>query len=164
MSTESLNEKQKMLEAQAIQVNEMVQTILATHCSELDAYVAAIREQWIGQNQQPADAQIDDVIVKIPLFLYGAGSILERLGIEEDLAKLNKANRHNAALLESVGTVVEKSAKAENAVTEDVVIHLAYKGAYKQMQQKFTIALELLNSAKKIQHKRIAEMNLGGGR
>ena len=94
------------------------------------------------------------------MYLYRTTGIKESLATKEDLAKIIKDRAYNEALLKSTGTVVERQANADNAIANDKLAYLAYNTAYKTIQGKFDMALELLNSAKKIQNARISERDL----
>lgn len=162
MDHTSLNNKNSIVVQYANQVNELVNMILSDYCQELDLYITSIYNRWIVNNEIPNDEQLNDIVMKIPLYLYYNNSLQEKLGSSEDLAKIIKDDTYNKALLKATGTVKEKEAVADIAILEDKIIHIAYNTAYKQIQQKFNLALELLNSAKKLQAVRMNERDLTG--
>lgn len=163
MDSNILNQKRDTLMQYSKQVNDLVDAILLDYCKELDDYVTRIYQKWIVEKEIPNDEQLNDIVMKIPLYLYYNSTLQEKLGSDEDLAKIIKDDAYNKALLKATGTVKEKEATADTVIVEDKIIHVAYNTAYKQIQQKFNLALELLNSAKKLQGVRISERDLTRG-
>ena len=162
MDLSVLSQKKDILTEYSKEVNHLVDEILEDYCKELDEYITRIYQKWIVDKDIPNDEQLNDIVMKIPLYLYYNNTIQERLGSAEDLAKIIKDDAYNKALLMATGTVKEKEATADTVIVEDKIIHVAYNTAYKQIQQKFNLALELLNSAKKLQGVRMNERDLTG--
>lgn len=141
-------------------INDIANLILADYTLDLNEYIDSIYQKWIINKEVPSDSELDDIISMIPLYLYRAVSVKESLATKEDLAKVIKDKAYNEALLKGTGTVAERQANADNSITSDKLAYLAYNTAYKIIQSKFDMALELLNSAKKVQNSRISEREL----
>lgn len=164
MDLEQLKGLQEEVSGQSKYIDELVGMIMVDYCGDIDKYIETVYNKLIVQRTDPTDAELNDIVIKIPLYLYYNSTVQERLGAQEDLAKLIKDDLHHKHLLTATGTVHEKLAKADSAVFEQKVLHTAYMRAYKQVQQRQSLALELLNSAKKIQNVRISERELAGRR
>ena len=156
----NLLENKNMLENTFKSIAEISNLILADYTLELNDYIDAVYQKWIIEKETPSDNELEDIVSRIPLYLYRTTGIKESLATKEDLAKIIKDRAYNEALLKSTGTVVERQANADNAIANDKLAYLAYNTAYKTIQGKFDMALELLNSAKKIQNARISERDL----
>ena len=79
-------------------------------------------------------------------------------GISKEHAKYAE----NEALLNAVGTVNDKKAIAENKTVQDRITQNAYSTAASIVKSKIDGAMAILDSAKKVQQRRIAEMKLTG--
>jgi hypothetical protein len=65
-------------------------------------------------------------------------------------------------MLNATGTVADKTAKAENQTAEDRLVQIAYNTASALVKSKIDGAMAILDSAKKVQARKLAEMKLTG--
>ena len=80
--------------------------------------------------------------------------------MQKGLSKEHSKYTQNEALLTATGTVAEKQATAENKSAQDRITMLAYTSASSIVSSKIEGALVVLDSAKKIQQKRLTEAKL----
>lgn len=144
------------------QLNKIVQDIIKPYTKELDDYVAFIKEDLLQDGNNPPTAEeLDDVCINLPVFIYYASSMQERLGIREDISKaLYKEMYHSARDKIEGGTVADKNSMAELASQEEYITSMLYKRAYKIVCNKVDAAQELLSSCKKVMSRRMSEMEL----
>ena len=60
----------------------------------------------------------------------------------------------------STGTVADKTAAAELATQNEYITHIAYSRAYKKIKNRMDMAMETLQSIKKVISRRITEMEV----
>ena len=154
-----LNEIRNTVETGSIQVKEMVESIIGTTCSEIDSYIVNVRNSFLNADQI-SDEDLDKIILKIPVYIYYLTQVLQEIDIRKGISAENAKFNENEALLQSVGTVAEKQAKATNATVNDRIVQLAYKSASSTIQAKMNGAMEILGSAKKVQQRRLEELKL----
>lgn len=146
----------------ASQLDRIVDDIIKPYTQDLDNYVRFIREDLLQDGNNPPTAEeLDDVCINLPVFIYSASSMQERLGIKEDISKaLYKEMYHSARDNIQGGTVADKNSLAELASQEEYIISMLYKRAYKTVCNKVDAAQELLSSCKKVISRRMAEIEL----
>lgn len=147
------------VESGSIQVSQMVDSIIGNNSTEIDEYINFVRNLFLNSSQI-LDDDLDKIILKIPVYIYYLTQILQEIDIRKGVSAENAKYTENEVLLQSTGTVAEKQAKATNATVNNRVVQLAYKTASAKIQAKMNGALEILNSAKKVQQRRLEEMKL----
>ena len=140
-------------------IDDLVNEIVQSHSSELDALIEEIRNS-IYNNAELADYELDIFIAKIPLQLYYLSGQLGHLETEESIAKVTQKIAYNEARLRAEGTVSDKDSKAEQAVEQETLVTIVFTRSKKCLQDKRDLALELLNSLKKIVSRRISEYEM----
>ena len=117
-------------------------------------------EGWLQDN--PTDAELEEVALQCTTLLYYAGEQMERVGLNEDIAKGIKMDAYNAHYnKEATGTIADKKASAELATQTETLTHQIYSRAYKMIKYKVEKCEEILNAVKKIISKR-ADMAAAG--
>ncbi len=144
------------------EMEELLFSIYEKPTREIDNYIEYIKESILDGNT--SNTLLESYVVTLPIHLYWLITECEKLGIQEDYAKLKKGEVYNQALKIATGKVDEKRATAEQESAEQALIHSAYSRAYKLMKGKVEMAQELLNSCKKILTLRVAEAELSNNR
>ncbi len=106
------------------------------------------------------NSEIEYYCVKIPSLMYYAGTKLEELGIQMDLAANQKKAALNQILLDTKGTAVERKARAEALTEDNTLVEAVYKRAYNTLKAKLDMADKIYSALKKSLTKRIAEADL----
>ena len=100
--------------------------------------------------------------------IYFAGSMCEKLGIRDDIAKaVYKETYNNTRDGITKGTVQDKNTLAELASQQEQLVSVCYTRAYKIVKSKVDNAQELLTGIKKVISRRMQEQQLtqiNGGR
>lgn len=130
--------------------------------SSLDSYIRFVSEQ-LRNTQSISNDQLDQFILNLPIYIYYASSMVESLGIKEDVASITKKNKILDVLKDIKernvgGTAAVRSSMAESICTNDVLINSIYSAAYKMAKSKVDFAYEVLASCKKVMSRRIEEL------
>jgi len=137
----------------------MVNSIIGNNSQEIDDYINMVRHSFLNDSQI-LDGDLDKIILKIPVYIYYLTQVLQEIDIRKGISAENAQYVENETLINSTGTVAEKQAKAQNATVNNRVVQLAYKNAAGKIQAKINAAMEILNSAKRVQQRRLEEMKL----
>lgn len=149
------------VESSSIQVDEMVNSILGDSLKEIDDYMNKVKIIFID-NQEILDQDLDRIILQIPVYIYNLVVLAQQIEMKKGLSKEHAKYAQNEALLNATGTVADKTAKAEIATAEDRITMLAYTTAANIVGNKIDRAMAILDSAKKVQQRKLAEMKLTG--
>ena len=147
------------VESGSLQVADMVNSIIGNNSQEIDDYINIVRHSFLNDSQI-LDGDLDKIILKIPVYIYYLTQVLQEIDIRKGISAENAQYVENETLINSTGTVAEKQAKAQNATVNNRVVQLAYKNAAGKIQAKINAAMEILNSAKRVQQRRLEEMKL----
>lgn len=153
---QDLHQKAEQIETDSKQVEELVTNILGSCLVELDIYLQEVRQKFTNELEL-LDTDLDRIILQIPNYLYTLIVISQQLEMKKGLAKEQASYSKNDALLTATGTVQQKEAWAENQTCSARMIHLAYSTACSIVGKKIDGALAILDSAKKVQQRRLKE-------
>lgn len=154
-------EQLNKVENSSVHVNEMVSSILGDSLNEIDTYMDKVKTIFID-NQEIIDQDLDRIILQIPVYIYNLVVLAQQIEMKKGLSKEHAKYAQNEALLNAQGTVADKTAKAEIATTEDRITMLAYTTAANIVGNKIDRAMAVLDSAKRVQQRKLAEMKLTG--
>lgn len=165
MNTYNLNKKKvtrikKNVEADYEQLNEIIQKIIRPYCSPLDDYIEKISDNLGDSEIPPTNAQLEEYCMNLSTHIYWAGSMVERLGIKDDISRAIYKEVFNTHRDSQKGTVADKNSLAELASQQEYLTNVCYSRAYKIMKAKVENAQELLSSCKKVLSHRMQEMEL----
>ena len=142
-------------------IQEMVDEILGDSLKELDDYIALVRKIFI-ESPEIIDGDLDKILLSIPTYTYYVLEIAQGLEMRKGVSKEHASFAKNEAMLNATGTVADKTAKAENQTAEDRLVQIAYNAASALVKSKLDGAMAILDSAKKVQARKLAEMRLTG--
>lgn len=149
------------IETSSIQIYDMVNTIIGDSLNEIDTYLDTVRKIFTD-NQEVLTQDLDKIILQIPVYVYNLIVLAQQIEMKKGVAKEQAKYVENEALLQSTGTVAEKSAKAENATIKERMVQTAYTTASSIVSRKIEGAMAILDSAKKVQQRRMKELSLTG--
>lgn len=145
-------------------VTQMVDGIVEEYCRHLDNYMKQINDALLNPKDGTlSDFELDQIILNIPAMVYFTSNALESLGVLEDVSKAVRSEVYNKVRDLSEGTVADKDSLAELASQPETIIYIVHQRAYKKVKARIDAAYEMLNSAKKVLGRRVAEMQLSGG-
>lgn len=163
-----MNTIKQKVEENAKQIDNIVNGIIKSYCTDLDNYVMFIKDCLTDGEKQPTTQELEDFCLNLSTYIYFAGTMCEYLGIRDDIAKaVYKEMYNNSRDAIDKGTVADKNSLAELASQEEAIISAAYTRSYKIVKSKVENAQELLGSCKKVLSHRITEeemTNFNGGR
>ena len=158
---ERVGSKRKEVTATTIQVNEMVDEIVKHYCEGTDELMLKIREILFAEDDNElSNTELDSIVLKIPVLVYFAGAGQEYVGLQEDVAKFARQLEFSKHFNAAAGTVADKTNYAETKANEEEVVRVVYSRAYKIIRGKMEMALELLQSAKKVISRRMGEQQI----
>ena len=161
MGIKKINELKDKIEGNSRQVNEIIDTIIKPYCKDLDKYVAFIRDCLKDGENPPTDMELEDFCLNLSTYIYFAGSMVEQLGIRDDISKaVYKEMYHTSRASIDKGTVADKDSLAELASQEEYITNVCFNRAFKIMKSKVENAQELLSSCKKALTRRIGEYSV----
>lgn len=154
-----VNESLQKVENSVTNLSEMVDLILGDQLQEIDNYLTVVRQCFMAE-QEILDSDLDKIVLQIPVYLYNLIVFAQQLEMRAGVAKEHATYAMNEAILGAAGTAQQKQATAENATVQDKLTELAYKTATKTVGRKIDGAMAILDSAKKVQQRRLKEKAL----
>jgi len=150
----------KQTEEDATYIESIVGSIVSDCCDKLDKYVKYVSDIIADNSYEVTDAELDDIIMTLPALLYYVGDAQEHIGIRSDIAETAFKTQFNDFYMEADGAGPIRKAYAENKLADEILISIVYNKAYDVIKQKVTIAIELLQSAKKIMTRRMQSFEM----
>lgn len=158
---EQVKEIQNRIEINAYKLDEIINSIVEPYVSDLDNYVAFIRNILKDDKNPPTAQELDDFCMNLSVYIYYASGMQERLGVKDDIAKaLYQEMYHSTRDSIEKGTVQDKDSLAALASQQEYLTSVLYKRAYTIVKNKVSAAQEILSSVKKIISRRMSEMEL----
>lgn len=142
------------------ELDTIIDGIIEPQCKELDEYIIYVKKLIDDTNTPISNAELEDIVLTIPSLLYFMGTLQENIGIREDIANFDRKDKYNRVISETSGTVQAKTALADLETQNEVLATFVFQRAKKKLQTKYDVALELLQSTKKILNRRLAELEL----
>ena len=154
-------EIQERVEQNSFAVEEMVNQIVDKYTSELDRYVNKIKNV-LESGEELELNDLNQIMIRLCSYAYFLSSKQELIGIRKDISESIKDEKYNQVYMNlSVGTVANKTAKAEEESKEEAIVGLIYDRAYKIMKNKYDSTVRLVDATKKIISSRISVAELG---
>jgi hypothetical protein len=149
----------KRVEESSLPLEKIVESIVAKYDKDLTAFIDRMKG-LLSRRDILSEQDLEDAILKIPVFMYFASNGLESLGIEGDTAKAVKMEVFNKAFAEIEGTIQDKTRHAELQTFPEYLVDVAYQRAYKKLKTKLDNAEHVFSGMKKVLSKRMLEMEL----
>lgn len=140
-------------------INEIVNKIEERYAKDLNDFMLKV-EQLLKRERELTDGELEEIVLKIPVFLYFAVQGLETLGVESDMAKAVKEEIAAEVFLKAEGTIPDKTKTAEMATQKEHIIAAAFARAYRKLKMLIDKAELLFSGASKIHQKRITELSI----
>ena len=156
------------------ELDEIVANLIGDRLDSLDQCIEQVKACFMS-GQQILDGDLQKIMLLIPVYIYDVIEFSKQYIKNDKLEKIEFSKQmemrkglaseqatiaENEHLLNATGTVQEKKAKAENATTRDRFIEMAYKTATSIIMGKVEGAINILNSARKINSDRQKERYL----
>ena len=141
-------------------IDNIVNSLVESCCSSLDNYVSYVKDLLNNDNYTLTNRELDDIIMTIPSLCYFAGEQQERLGIRCDVSKSTRNVMYNKIFSDTIGTAGVKKASADMQLFNEDIVSVIYDRAYSIIKSKISFATEILQSAKKVISRRMAESDI----
>ena len=143
-----------------IEIDNLINDITKNICGELDEYVATVYDVLHNQDErQLTEAELDNIVMKLPCMMYFVGEKQEQLGLRDDILKYANKEEY-AKIMQREGKKTENEMQANIELRQKQIISSIITRSYKQLSVKMDMALELMQSAKKVLSRRMALMEL----
>ena len=118
---------------------------------ELDDYMDKIRPLIFAERDRDyiSNAELEQVIMKIPMMLYWVSSNKEKFATKEDVARRLREIKKYYNYVNAQGKVTDKKIASEQDTDAEYLVELCFKTASAIMREKVAYASELLQSAKR---------------
>lgn len=147
------------VELNSATLERLVENILAKYIRELNEEIDKVKE-LLEKKDTLEDAEVEHLVMRIPVFMYYASGGLETLGIESDMAKAVKLEVYNEKYMRADGTIKDKEAEATNLTFNEQMIEVAFARAYKKLKVQLEMAEHIFSGAKKVLSKRMQSIEL----
>jgi hypothetical protein len=148
-----------VVEENSATVERIVESLVLKYSRDLDDYIRNIKKM-LERRDNMSDDEIENAVLKVPVFLYFASSGLESLGIEGDNALAVKKQAFNDIYIETEGTIQDKTKTAELATFPEYLLEVAYNRAYKRLKTQIEMAEHVFSGLKKVLSKRMMEFDV----
>lgn len=140
-------------------IEKIVDQLVKKYNEDLDKCIFEAKE-LLDKKDKLTDYEIENITLRVPIYMYYAVHGLETLGIQLDNAKAIQKTKYNEHYIEAQGTVGDKTAKAENLVIPEHLMVVCYERAYKKLKTKTEVALQICQATRKVLTKRISEIEV----
>lgn len=131
--------------------------LVARYNADLTAFIEKMRRR-LGQSDRLSDAELEAIVLQIPMYNYFVAQGLEALGLDGEVASAQRKERHHAIFVGLEGGVESRNRVAEAGTRAEQLVEAVYDHGYKQLKMQLEIAATLGTAAKKILSKRMLEV------
>lgn len=162
MANEELDVQSKMrsvkakVEENSGLIDKMVDSIVHKYNRDLHEFMEKVVTLLKKPDRLTTD-ELEDIVMKIPVFMYFSSTGLETLGIEGDAAKAVKMEIFNKHYNEIEGTIEDKKKHAELKTFSEYYVEVAFSRAYKKLKVQLDMAAHVFSGAKKVLSRRMEE-------
>lgn len=148
------------IEENSQEVNKIVDSIVNKYGQQLDDEINKIKDT-LDNADTISDTEVENLVMRLPIFMYYSANGIETLGVESDMAKAVKAEVYNEKYMVSEGsTIKDKQAETENMIINESMMEVAFSRAYKKLKTKLDQAEHVFSGAKKVLSKRMQDVEL----
>ncbi|ADL40357.1 hypothetical protein phiCTP1_gb56 [Clostridium phage phiCTP1] len=159
LSDEKCRTIKRDIEQDSKALTSIVNQLIAKYSKELDIYVTEVKEMLEKRNKL-SDDEVEDLTIKVPLYLYNICDGIETLGIEGDTAKQHKNQLFHEMVMRCEGTIRDKESYANTKVVNEALVEIAFQRAYKKLKLKMDAAMQICQSSRKVLSRRIEDSNI----
>lgn len=148
------------VEKYSVQLEKIVNDIVDEHTRELTIIMHKVKDMLKDETDELTDAEIDSLLIQLPILLYDKVDDQELVGVKSDTSKQIYMEAYNEAYKLAQGTIADKKSVAELNATAQRLDTLIYSRAFNTIKQKLEMAIETLNAVKKVHASRQQRYNL----
>lgn len=154
MEQNEFNLGSTMKQDATIQMEQVIKNIVDSKTQDITIIVHKIRSLLKDDTPDLTDAEIDDILLQLPIVLYDSMEEQEIVGMQSDMANQIYKQAQSEAYKMARGTISDKNAVADIQTRQQQLEKILFDRSYKIIKQKFEMALETLNAVKKVQSNR----------
>lgn len=154
MEQNKFNLGSTMKQDATIQMEQVIKNIVDSKTQDITIIVHKIRSLLKDDTPDLTDAEIDDILLQLPIVLYDSMEEQEIVGMQSDMANQIYKQAQSEAYKMARGTISDKNAVADIQTRQQQLEKILFDRSYKIIKQKFEMALETLNAVKKVQSSR----------
>lgn len=136
------------------EMETIIKQIVDTKTSDITDIVHKIQTLLRDDTPDLSDAEIDDILLQLPIVLYDSMEEQEIVGMQSDMANQIYKQAQSEAYKMARGTISDKNAVADLQTRQEQLEKILFDRSYKIIKQKFEMAIETLNAVKKVQSSR----------
>lgn len=149
------------IEERSQPIQEVVEGIVNKYCKDLDRIMLTIKKWLADESDALTDQELEDLMIRIPLFLYDVCSNQELVGLQSSIADQVHKEAYSEAFRIARGTIADKNSVADLNTRSEQLEKIIYERAYKGIKLKIEMAVEMLASIKKVQSARMQQYDMG---
>ncbi|WP_304393287.1 hypothetical protein [uncultured Clostridium sp.] len=149
------------IEERSQPIQEVVEGIVKKYCKDLDRIMETIKKWLADESDALNDQELEDLMIRIPLFLYDVCSSQELVGLQSSIADQVHKEAYSEAFRIARGTIADKNSVADLNTRSEQLEKIIYERAYKGIKLKIEMAVEMLASIKKVQSARMQQYDMG---
>lgn len=149
------------IEERSQPIQEVVEGIVKKYCKDLDRIMETIKKWLSDESDALNDQELEDLMIRIPLFLYDVCSSQELVGLQSSIADQVHKEAYSEAFRIARGTIADKNSVADLNTRSEQLEKIIYERAYKGIKLKIEMAVEMLASIKKVQSARMQQYDMG---
>lgn len=148
------------IEERSRPIQEIVESIIKRYCGELDKIMTIIKNWLNDESNILTDQELEDLMLRIPLYLYDMCSDQELVGLQSSIADQIHKEAYSEAFRIARGTIADKNSVADLNTRSEQLEKIIYDRAYKGIKLKVEMAVEMLASIKKVQSARMQQYDM----
>lgn len=135
-------------------MEKVIRSIVESKTKDISIIIHKIQMLLKDNTQELTDAEIDDILLQLPIVLYDSMEEQEIVGMQSDMANQVYKQAQSEAYKMARGTISDKNAAADIQTRQEQLEKILFDRSYKIIKQKFEMAIETLNAVKKVQSSR----------
>ena len=135
-------------------MEDVIRSIVESKTKDISIIIHKIQMLLKDNTQELTDAEIDDILLQLPIVLYDSMEEQEIVGMQSDMANQVYKQAQSEAYKMARGTISDKNAAADIQTRQEQLEKILFDRSYKIIKQKFEMAVETLNAVKKVQSSR----------
>lgn len=144
------------VENDASRLEDIVDALTQQYIKDLDNFIATIKTAV--ESKQLSDEEVENIALKIPVYMYFATEGVENIGLALDSSKMTKQQRYNEMFDLAQGTIQDKKTQAELQAMPEYYMEIVFSRAYKRLKSKLDVCEHLCLSIRKIIGKRTQDL------
>ena len=149
--------QKREIEGASKKLEDVVEQLVKKYSADLDDFMDHVKE-CIDERDKLSDFELENMSIRVPVYMYFAATGLEQLGIEYDSAKTSRTQAYSRWFTLADGTIQDKQAEADRETLTEQFLEIAFQRAYKQLKQKLEVCENLCQSLRKVIGKRTQDI------